>query len=99
MKKILLFLAILAISITPAFAWHCVDTDQSQPDWNGTAFGTWGDDNTLGGTTEGWYDIGVQLPEGCEVTGNYQGTCEDICMDFTLREFVCEKCTPFFSSF
>lgn len=89
MKKLLVVLAMVLLSVAPAFAWHCVDTDQSRPGWNGTGYGTWGDNNELNGTTYGWYDKGVVLPEGCEMTGPYQGSCEDVCLDFTLREFVC----------
>jgi hypothetical protein len=87
LSKIGIFaLVFVALSLS-ASAWHCTDTDQTQPSWNGHGYGPWGDNGLLGGNTSGWLNSGP-LPQGC--TGSWDNAkCSDFCSGKTLTEFYC----------
>ena len=83
MKKMLVFLIVAIAAIGMASAWHCTDTDASQPSANVA----WGDNALLGGTTSGWGESNV-APAGCTGTqGQY--VCNDRCDGTTLVEYYC----------
>jgi hypothetical protein len=82
MKKLYLF-ALFFLAIGFVSAWHCTDTDQTQP---AGAVVNWGDNALLGGTSSGW--TSGQLPAGC--TGTWSNAvCQDRCDGTTLVEYYC----------
>ncbi|MGV8151316.1 MAG: hypothetical protein ACP5NV_06335 [Candidatus Woesearchaeota archaeon] len=97
-KLIVVVLMIFALAFSVS-AWHCADTDEDQPPMVNWQYGEWGDDGLLGGTSNGYLDKNVQLPEGCTGTkimltqGKFyykDVVCEDRCDGTTLIEYYCD---------
>lgn len=93
MKKtiFIIFLALIILSFNVS-AWHCSDTDAKTPTVVHNAYGTWGDNGLLGGTTIGW-GADSTAPLGCTGTqGKYN--CVDKCDGTTLVEYYCGDRQP-----
>jgi len=98
MKKILLIFVMMFALAFSVSAWHCADTDQAQPQLVNGVFGPWGDNGLLGGTSTGFLNKDVALPDGCTgtkvlKTGYFyykNVVCQDKCDGTTLVEYYCD---------
>jgi hypothetical protein len=99
MKKLLLIFVMMFALAFSVSAWHCADTDQAQPVKINGVFGQWGDDGFLGGTSTGYLNKDVPLPDGCTGTkvllsrGHFYYkniVCQDACDGTTLVEYYCD---------
>lgn len=99
--RIIAFLMLFILSLSFVSAWHCADTDEATPYPVRGLFGSWGDDGFLGGTSTGFLDKNVELPDGCTGTKvwlNNKHTkfyykdvvCQDTCDGSTLVEYYCD---------
>lgn len=96
--KIIAIFMLFIISLSFVSAWHCADTDQARPPKVNGHFGPWGDDGLLGGTSTGFLDKNVELPDGCTGTKIINGNsfyyknvvCADKCDGTTLVEYYCD---------
>ena len=87
-KRIAIYAIFFLALAGAAAAWHCEDTDESQPAFTRLGYGDWGDNGELDGTTSHWLKDDVEVPAGCTGTqGGY--VCTDLCDGTTLREFYC----------
>jgi hypothetical protein len=98
MKKLLLMVIMVFALAFSVSAWHCVDSDTSQPIKVNGVYGPWGDDGFLGGTSTGYLDRDVPLPDGCTGTKHWSNghyyyssvVCDDTCDGTTLIEYYCD---------
>lgn len=99
--KIIAFFILFILSLSFVSAWHCADTDEAKPPKVNGVFGSWGDNGLLGGTSTGYLDKNVQLPEDCTGTKIWLDktqtnfyyknvVCQDKCDGTTLIEYYCD---------
>ncbi|MEM4710896.1 MAG: hypothetical protein QXL18_03050 [Candidatus Woesearchaeota archaeon] len=98
MRKTIIFLLMIFALAFSVSAWHCTDTDAVRPPKVNGTYGFWGDNGLLGGTSYGYLDKNVPLPENCTGTRvNLSGgrfyyknvVCNDRCDGYTLIEYYC----------
>lgn len=75
MKKIIILLALLLVSVISVSAWHCTETDTGAYGWFFTPIGP-------GEAPPDGCRFYVE-------NGNYLGNCTNKCSDTTYREFTC----------